>query len=64
MNTEAGAAESVAARVNERAAARRDLQLHAEDPEVLGGRAELLANFFGAEWGNFRENANDGDPPG
>ena len=29
------------------------------------GRAELLANFFGgAVWGNFRENANCGDPPG
>ena len=29
------------------------------------GRPELLANFFGgAVWGNFRENANCGDPPG
>ena len=29
------------------------------------GRAQLLANFFGgAVWGNYRENANCGDPPG
>ena len=27
--------------------------------------SELLANYFGgAVWGNFRENANCGDPPG
>ena len=32
---------------------------------AAAGRAELLANFFGgAVWGNFRENANCGDPPG
>ena len=32
---------------------------------AAAGRAELLANFFGgAVWGNFRENANCGDPSG
>ena len=32
---------------------------------AAAGRAQLLANFFGgAVWGNFRENANCGDPPG
>ena len=32
---------------------------------AAAGRAELLASFFGgAVWGNFRENANCGDPPG
>ena len=32
---------------------------------AAAGRAELLANFFGgAVWGNSRENANCGDPPG
>ena len=32
---------------------------------AAAGQAELLANFFGgAVWGNFRENANCGDPPG
>ena len=32
---------------------------------AAAGRAELLANFFGgAVWGNFRENANCGEPPG
>ena len=58
VNTEAGGAESVAARVNERAAARRDLQLHAEDPEVLGRRAEKMtwAAYFkicNSRWGSF-----------
>ena len=39
--------------------------VYATSRRAAAGRAELLANFFGgAVWGNFRENANCGDPPG
>ena len=39
--------------------------LAARSRRAAAGRAELLASFFGsAVWGNFRENANCGDPVG
>ena len=45
--------------------ARRGSGIQVAESGRAGGRAELLANFFGgAVWGNFRENANCGDPPG